>query len=614
MPKNKGKINDKRYNALSNLHYLFGELRKYNTLGACIPFIGFPAKVLLAVVTIFIPKIVLDAVEKELSPVDFAINILTATLIAAVAAVISHILQNLVSKNSSGFGLTHLTKLWIEKAIDMDYSGFSSPAGKIKAEKAHHSLDGGTRWGIGSYFPRFVAILENIFSFLSYSVIIAILNPLIIIFLIMTYAFSAAFALYVEKWKQGTKDERAVIDHRLNYIAHRTRNLSIGKDIRIYTMAGWLREMAAKAKEDKRTWERKIAEKEFLQMLLGGFIVFLRDGAAYAYLIYRLLNTNMSIGDFSLYFAAISGFGVWLSNMIEGFRNLTEANNFVSDFREFMDFSDRMNKGKGMPLPDLSKPVSIELQDLSFAYEGCDKVIFDTINLKIEAGEKLAIVGTNGAGKTTLVKLICGLLPPLTGRILVDGTDISKFNRDEYYTLFSAVFQDSNVLPVSIADNIALNIGGVKDDARIRNCIELAGLTEKIDSLPDGLATNLVKHISENGTELSGGELQRLLLARALYKNAPVIILDEPTAALDPIAENEIYLKYDGLTQGRTSIYISHRLSSTRFCDRIIFIDGGKIVECGTHDALMASGGKYADMFEIQSRYYRENGGEALCL
>ncbi len=226
------------------------------------------------------------------------------------------------------------------------------------------------------------------------------------------------------------------------------------------------------------------------------------------------------------------------------------------------------------------------------------------------AGEKLALVGLNGAGKTTLVKLLCGLYRPTEGRILLNGADISKFNRDEYYTLISAVFQEARVLPLSIASNISMKTEDETDAGRLRDCIARAGLSPKIASLPAGCGTLLNKSVNEDAVELSGGETQKLLLARALYKDAPVIILDEPTAALDPIAENEMYLKYSELTAGKTSLYISHRLSSTRFCDRIVFLSDGKFAEVGTHDELVAAGGGYARLFEVQSKYYKEEEDE----
>ena len=218
------------------------------------------------------------------------------------------------------------------------------------------------------------------------------------------------------------------------------------------------------------------------------------------------------------------------------------------------------------------------------------------------------MVGLNGAGKTTLIKLICGFLDPTEGRVLLDGKDIRDFNRADYYKMFSAVFQNFSLLAGTIAANVAQDDVGI-DMERVRECIQKAGLRRKIESLKDGYETNLNREVFEDAILLSGGEMQRLMLARALYKDAPFIVLDEPTAALDPIAESEMYQKYNEMTSGKSSIYISHRLASTRFCDRIIMIADGGIGEEGTHEELLKMGGRYAKLFEIQSKYYKEGEG-----
>jgi ABC-type multidrug transport system fused ATPase/permease subunit len=228
------------------------------------------------------------------------------------------------------------------------------------------------------------------------------------------------------------------------------------------------------------------------------------------------------------------------------------------------------------------------------------------LSFKIKKGEKIAIVGNNGAGKTTLVKLLSALYQPSGGSIKINGKNIAEYNRDEYYTLISPVFQDIYLFPVSIAQNIALCEESDINNDKLSQAIRFAGLQEKIESLPDGYNTPLIKSVVDNAIELSGGEKQKLALARALYKNGLMLILDEPTATLDPIAENEIYLKYNEFSKDKTSIFISHRLASTRFCDRIFFLDDGNIAETGSHDELMAQKGKYAEIFSIQSHYYRE--------
>jgi ABC-type multidrug transport system fused ATPase/permease subunit len=272
--------------------------------------------------------------------------------------------------------------------------------------------------------------------------------------------------------------------------------------------------------------------------------------------------------------------------------------------RAYLELEDRFNHSEGIALPS-ETPCEIEFKNLNYIYPGAEKPAVDNINFKIKKGERLAIVGVNGAGKTTLVKLLCGLYYPTSGQVLLNGRDMREYNIDEYYTQFAAVFQEISLLPISISRFVSGNGENIDKD-KVSKTLTLAGLDSVVDALPNGTKTTLMKAIYDDGIDLSGGEKQKLMLARALYKDAPVIVLDEPTAALDPIAENELYMKYADLTQNKTSIYISHRLSSTRFCDRIMFIQDGKIMESGNHNELMEKNGLYANMFNIQSHYYRD--------
>ena len=250
------------------------------------------------------------------------------------------------------------------------------------------------------------------------------------------------------------------------------------------------------------------------------------------------------------------------------------------------------------------------LENVSFRYPNAEDFTLKNINLTLRPGEKLAVVGLNGAGKTTLIKLMCGLYDPTEGRVLLNGTDVRNFNRNDYYKLFTAVFQQFNLIAATVAQNIAQSIEDV-DIPLAWECLEKAGLTEKVRALPKGIDTLLERSVYDDAAEFSGGETQKLMLARALYKNSPFIILDEPTAALDPIAEADMYSKYNQMTASRSSVYISHRLASTRFCDRVIFLENGVITEEGTHEKLISRGEGYARLFEVQSRYYREE--ENIC-
>lgn len=321
---------------------------------------------------------------------------------------------------------------------------------------------------------------------------------------------------------------------------------------------------------------------------------------------------DMPIGDFVLYFGAVAGFSTWLSGIVNNLNSLNSISLNVCDLREYLEMKDKMNREAGVRLPiSCELPCDIELRNLYYKYPGAQDYTIKNINLHIKKGEKLALVGVNGAGKTTLVKLICGLYTPSKGEILINGEKSSLYNRDDYYTLFSVVFQDIHLLPISIEKNIALRLEEKIDDEKMDRVLNMSGFMEKIKALPKGKKTLLVKSVYEEAIELSGGEVQKLMLARALYKDAPIIILDEPTAALDPIAENEVYQKYNELTKDRTSVFISHRLSSTKFCDRIVFIENGEILEEGDHYSLMNKNGKYKEMYDMQSYYYKDNiGGE----
>ena len=329
-----------------------------------------------------------------------------------------------------------------------------------------------------------------------------------------------------------------------------------------------------------------------------------RNGIAYVYLIHMALAEGLSVSEFLLYFTAVTGFIEWVMGILQQAEKLHKQSLDISCVREFLEYPEPFCFENGKPIP-AADGYELRLEHVSFRYPGAEKDTIRGLDLTVRPGEKLAIVGLNGAGKSTLIRLLCGLFDPTEGRVLLNGADIREFNRREYYGLFSAVFQEFSILDVTVAENIAQTNTQIDYD-KVRDCVEKAGLTKTIAELPDGLNTHVGREVYLDGVLFSGGQTQRLMLARALYKDAPILMLDEPTAALDPIAENDIYLKYNSMTAGKTSVFISHRLASTRFCDRIIFIADGRIAEEGTHESLLALGGAYAKLYEVQSRYYQE--------
>ncbi len=479
-------------------------------------------------------------------------------------------------------------------------------------EKARQAISSPNQ-GVVELLGKAAALLEAAAGLAVCCAVVGQLHPLILALLLLLFFFQLAWGLRAEGKKQALKEEQARANRRLNYIAYGTKGMREGTDIRLYSMAPLLSEITREVLWEKRRVEAAAQRWQFSHLAAGAVMILVRDSAAYLFLIRRYIASELSAGDFSFYFAAIAGVGLWLSSLSEAISGFREAEHYARDFYEFLTLPEESFAEKQDRRPSGKEPepaVSLELRQVSFSYSAAsaegDKPFPAIRNMSLRAapGERVAIVGVNGAGKSTLIKLLCGMLTPDQGTVLVNGADLRHVRKKDSYSLFSAVFQSSRLLPVSILENITM--GEKVDQERLQSRVRLAGLSEMVAALPQKENTLLVKDVSENGVELSGGQAQRLLLARALYKSAPVLLLDEPTAALDPLSERDIYEKYHRLTKGRTAFFVSHRLASTRFCEKILFLEGGEILEEGTHEELMALNGRYADMFRVQGRYYEQ--------
>jgi ABC-type multidrug transport system fused ATPase/permease subunit len=494
-----------------------------------------------------------------------------------------------------------------KKILYTDYQNLESSKCRLLMQRADESLWGS---GDGSAVERmakgFSKLVTNILAYILFGTMLSFASPFIVFILTIVPVVNFLVVRMIQKYQYAKKDETAKLDKKLWYIAAKAGDFNSAKDIRIYTIKTWFTDLYQKISKERLGWDKKFSLKYFYSMALNLAAILLRDGLVYIILISLFLKNSITIYDFVMYFAAIAGFSSWVEGIINEFLEINSINLLVCDLRDFLTYPEKNNRKHGCETPDTRQGCSIELRDVCYAYEGVDHNIINHLNIVIGHNEKVAIVGMNGAGKTTLIKLICGLYSPVSGAIYINGKNADEYNIHEYYSLFSAVFQDHNFLPIPLAQVVSGKMAGEEDMARVNDCIELSGLKEKIAAFPNGLQTPLNKQLNENAVELSGGEEQKLLLARALYKKAPVLILDEPTAALDPIAESGLYRQYETMCANKTAIFISHRLASTQFCDRILFMKDGEIKETGSHSQLLRYGGEYASLYETQSRYYTE--------
>lgn len=441
-------------------------------------------------------------------------------------------------------------------------------------------------------------------------VLLSKVNIVLLLVTIIPAIISHYIDLRMEDLNNGSMHLVRIPSSKMWYIQNKTADTDYAKDIRLFGMQQWLSDLYRIFLDMGCAIRVEHEVKRFLARLVAFISLLLRNTVAYAFLIGQILNNQMTVSDFVLYFTAITTFTQQVSEILKRAKSLYICSMEFCPARDVLAYPEHFVREGGKPLKPQDIPYEIKIVNLHYRYPDAENETLKGINLTIRPGEKLAVIGLNGAGKTTLVRILCGLLEPTQGQVLINGVDYREYNRLDYYKMFTALFQDISVLPNTIAENIAQQNLDELDMDKVKQCAQRAGVSAKIEALPKGYETPMTRIVHGDGIQLSGGQLQRLMLARALYKNAPLMVLDEPTAALDPIAESQIYQKYNELVDGKLSLFISHRLASTQFCDRIIMMEHGLIVEEGTHAELMKQGGKYAELFEIQSQYYKEGDKE----
>lgn len=588
-----------------NVKYMLTNWLKWDKRSLIYFLIRVPALVLQPIVTAYIPKAMIDCIGKGATVGRLTLVVGLLSVLVVLTTWLAPFMQELLNGSARIIRMRYAV-LAFQKNLNTDYTNIENPEGREKNKRAmefYRSYYSGSADFLDSSNQFCVCIVGVIASLM----LIYKINFIMILVILATCVCEFFLLKFLNKKEKKTKDERSSVFVRFDYYYNLCRDFSAAKDIRLYGFTDYFMSAVARIIYDLEQINQKFMHQNIKVGGTRALLNLLRELVAYAYLTYLVCRGKLSVSDFIFYFGIITGFSNWILNAVYQYSNLERCCNDCAAFREFVESTDESENKTNVNFDSVD---SIEFKNVSFTYPSAEKSTINNMSFKVSKGENIAVVGENGAGKTTAVKLLCGLYYPTSGDILVNGKSSLDFSSDSYFNLFSAVFQDYYFMPMTIAENISTTSN--YDKAKLYAAFEKAGIADKINTLPDKEKSYMIKDVYKDAVDFSGGEKQKLLLAKAIYKNAPVLILDEPTAALDPIAENELYLKYNEMTSGKISFFISHRLSSTRFCDRILFIKDGKIAESGIHEELMALKGSYYRMYQVQSYYYKENGGEAV--
>lgn len=562
---------------------------------------------IVPLLSIALPKVLIDYLT---GPAPNRWGILWIVLAFFAAGAIFNFLQEWLSYIShpkmTALRIDYVREM-IVKLLNMDYKYMESAAFFEERAMAFDATNDNNS-GVELIYHRMFQIPQLVLMILLLSVFIGLASPFILLAIIINIAATSWASVAVNKYEYKKKELLSKHKRRVDYYEKISKDFSYGKDVRLYDLKERILQNFNLEIKGYIDVFKLIKNKEFALGILVLLTLLLSDAATYGILTYLTVK-GMPIADFSMYLVATSTLSQKMTSLSEYITHIIREKMYVRDLFAFLD-DDLGEAGGDLPAIPEDIPMEIEFDRVTFKYPGTDKNIYEDFSLKIPAGQKLALVGINGAGKTTFVKLLTGLFSPDSGRILINGRDISEYKKSELFKMFGVVYQDVNIFAYTIAENIACSSENI-DYEKVDSVLKQVGLYEKVQSLEKGVNTMMLKIIDEKGAVFSGGENQKLAIARALYKGGNCVIMDEPTAALDALAEAEIYSEFDALTQGKTAIYISHRLASTKFCDMIALIDGTGLKEYGTHDELMKQEGEYYKMFVIQGKYYQEGGDVA---
>ena len=549
-------------------------------------------------IAIFISPLIVDEIAGGRDIARLAT--LAAALIGgeAVCQLVNDICTNHINRYSSRLE-KYFNILIGRHVMELDFQLTEDKEALEQIEKARTGME----WysgGVDGVSDQFFGFIGNLVKAAGYITVLALHAPVLLAVMVIYSVLNALLVYKCNKIDIEAFARLSKVNRLFGYFGWNIVDPRYGKDIRLYDAKGMMLDSWKENTRKSNSHWKWQGDSCFPYYLASDFLSLARSVFAYFYVALLAIRKVIGVGTFTQLVAAESGLDGAIRGMVQSITELIKRCNYAYEYVVFMDYPEALAKGNR---PIEKKQHEIEFRHVSFAYPKTDRKVLDDVSIKIAPGEHLSIVGLNGAGKTTFIKLLCRLYDPTEGEILMDGVDIREYDYAQYMQQFAPVFQDFRLFAFSVKENIAFT----DKDADVEALTDRVGLHDFVAGLGKGTDTNIFKFFDEEGVEPSGGEQQKIAIARALYKDAPVVILDEPTAALDPIAEYEIYRQFHSLVGGKSAFYISHRLSSCQFCDRIAVFSDGHIAEYGTHAQLQGiEGGIYAQMFEAQAKYYKD--------
>ena len=594
----------KEYGLLKNLKWIFSAIVRYDKALLAFCALGIVCAPFMNYLWTFISKFIIDMITGNGEPSE----LLTLMLIFTGVQITATMLNSLYSYEWYRFIFMRF-RLMLEKNVkvmSIDFPCLEDPDLMDCYQKASNACNNNDE-GVEGLMRHSFSFLQSLAVTAVGIVILGTLNVWIMLGITALAAVNFAIRNFTNKYsKAHIWDPLAKWWRKNDYMHREVTDFTFAKEVRLFGLKGWLTDKYRVLKNERLEVQKKNEKLWFAVSVITDMITAAGQLFVYVYLIYAVSRGEITIGNFTLYVASSSKMFEYLIGLLGGIADLFQRSRQVDDFRSFIDFGgvDDPTEGKELPAQD---SYEFEFRNVSFRYPKAERNALENLSITVKAGERLAVVGLNGAGKSTFIKLLLRLYEPTEGEILLNGVNIKEYSKRSYYRAFSPVFQDVELFAFPLSENVSMQSPENTDTAKAEKCLADAGMEDKLKELPNGISTEILKIIHDDGVDLSGGEKQKLALARALYKNAPVVVLDEPTAALDALAESKLYNDFDKLIGGKTAVYISHRLSSTRFCQHVAMFKDGRLEEYGTHDELMHRDGAYAEMFRIQAQYYVED-------